>query len=285
MIKTVGIKQIDVKNPDIKTWKRNILYFDQLAVWGGVEHSLAKLRDAGNYGAASEFEFLATRECIFPMVGEFSIPQIKLEGFITLLRAFPNIFTENKAEYVELREDLTTRFMCIVLAGKEGINPVPILSNSLRSYSEAFNKTRKVELIEIVLHSLPIPDDNVPWEQILDFKNDEDSTSKLLALRNWINEIAKGTFDLNELEEKLEYLLDQYDTHMKFHRMKCKKGVIETVVTTTAEVMEDLMSFRWGKMAHSVFSIKNKQLYLMEEEMKAPGREVAYIYKAKERFS
>jgi hypothetical protein len=159
---------------------------------------------------------------------------------------------------------------------------VPIISS--RDSFEKNNEVSKVDVMQLTLHSLPVPDESVAWEEIFNFRNDPDSKSKFLALRNWMNEIAKGQLLLTEIEEKLEYLLDQYENHMKFHKMKYHKGVLETLITTTAEVAENLVRLKFSKLAQLPFTIKNKKLALMEEEIKAPGREVAYIFKARKEF-
>ena len=72
---------------------------------------------------------------------------------------------------------------------------------------------------------------------------------------------------------------------MQLHRMKTNVGTLETIVTTTAEVFGDLASFKWGKAAEALFSLKRRNVALLEGELTAPGNEVAYIVKARETFS
>lgn len=72
---------------------------------------------------------------------------------------------------------------------------------------------------------------------------------------------------------------------MWLHRMKTNVGTLETVVTTTAEFLGDLVSFKWGKAAEALFSLKRRHVVLLEGELTAPGSEVAYIVKARETFS
>jgi hypothetical protein len=71
---------------------------------------------------------------------------------------------------------------------------------------------------------------------------------------------------------------------MHLHQMKTKTGVLEIVVTTGAEIAEDLVKFRWGKLAKAPFTITHKKIDLLQAEMKAPGREIAYVVKAKKTF-
>jgi hypothetical protein len=45
-----------------------------------------------------------------------------------------------------------------------------------------------------------------------------------------------------------------------------------------------LVKFQWSKIAKKLFEVRHKQIELMKVEITAPGREVAYIVKARERF-
>lgn len=100
-----------------------------------------------------------------------------------------------------------------------------------------------------------------------------------------MSEVARAELTTAEVEEKLEYLIDQYRKHMRLHRMKTNVGTLETVVTTGAEFLGDLMSFNWGKAAEALFSLRRRRVTLLEGELTAPGTEVAYIVKARETFS
>ena len=144
--------------------------------------------------------------------------------------------------------------------------------------------TKKEQILGIVIKALPTPDESTSWEQIIDFRSDENSRSKFLALRNWMNEIARSELSAIEIAEKLEYLLDQYQQHMKVHKIKTNLGTMQTLITTTADIAGNLASFRWGKVAESIFSLKNRNIALLQGELTSPGNEVAFIVKAKDTF-
>jgi hypothetical protein len=44
------------------------------------------------------------------------------------------------------------------------------------------------------------------------------------------------------------------------------------------------VSFKWGKAAEALFSLRRRRVALLEGELTAPGNEVAYIVKARETF-
>lgn len=168
------------------------------------------------------------------------------------------------------------------LRHKCGLDAYPIFYQS--SMLPELNATSR-SAVQIVLKALPIPDEVTAWEQIDEFRSDPDSRSKFLDLRGWMNEVAKAELTPIEIEQKLEHLIDQYQRHIQFHKMKSTAGIVETVVVSAAELLEDTIKFRWGKIAKDLFSLRQKKIALLEGELTAPGREVAYIIKAKKNFN
>lgn len=131
---------------------------------------------------------------------------------------------------------------------------------------------------------MPIPDESVPFEDIVSFRNDHDTISKLFSLRNWMNEIAKAKLTYHEIEDKCQVLINDYEKHMRLNKMKYRYGVIESLITVGPEFLENLVKIKWGKAAKNLFSFKHNRIRLLEAELKAPGSEIAFIVKAKEEF-
>ncbi len=96
--------------------------------------------------------------------------------------------------------------------------------------------------------------------------------------------MASGKLTPIEVSDKLEDLISRYERTLKLEKMKRDTGVVETLVTTSAEIAECLVKFKWSKVAKKLFEVRYKQIDLMKAEMSAPGREVAYIVKAREHF-
>jgi hypothetical protein len=105
------------------------------------------------------------------------------------------------------------------------------------------------------------------------------------GVRVWINEMAAGKLTEIEISDKLEDLVSRYERALKLEKMQRDASVIETLVCTTAEIAESLVKFQWSKIAKKLFEVRHKQIDLMKAEMTLPGREVAYIVKAREHFS
>lgn len=175
------------------------------------------------------------------------------------------------------------RRLSVQLRVLNGMEAYPVLSDLVPQLP--LQRSEKSETVSVTFNALPTPDDTVPWEQIIEYRSDPDSRSHFLALRHWMSEVARAELTPAEVEEKLEYLIDKYQKHMKHHRMKTNTDTLETIVTTGAEVLGDLVSFKWGKAAEALFSIRRRRVALLEGELTAPGSEVAYIVKVRETFS
>lgn len=142
----------------------------------------------------------------------------------------------------------------------------------------------KAHVINVSITKLPTPTPNTPWEQIQDFRQDSDSKEKYNSLKKWIRKIAKENLKTNEINEEIEYLMNDYEKHIKIHKIKTNHSVLKSTVITSAEMIENIMKLNFGEAAKKLFSFENRKISLLEAEMKAPGREIAYIVKAKEKF-
>ena len=178
---------------------------------------------------------------------------------------------------------LNARYFSIQLRVLNNLDAYPVLSASIPPIESPVSK--KSDVIQIALNSLPIPDYSSPWEQIVEYRSDEDSYHKFLDLRNWMSEVARSELSPLEIEQKLEHLLSQYQRHMSLHKMKTNPGVLQTIVVASAELIENLVKFNWGKVARSLFTLKQRRIATMEGELITPGSEVAYIIKARDAFS
>ena len=73
--------------------------------------------------------------------------------------------------------------------------------------------------------------------------------------------------------------------HMRSHELKFKRGVLEIVVTIAAEIAEDLVKIRLGELSRLPFTLSHRKIDLLEAELKARGREIAYVVHARKQFS
>jgi hypothetical protein len=167
----------------------------------------------------------------------------------------------------------------------EGLNAFPILETR-RHIGDVF-PSGTAPVLEVIIKSMPIPDDETAWQDIIEFRKDPESMKRLRALRVWVRKFAKDTTatSLTEIKEEIEVLLDEYEEHMKLHRMKVNKGATETLLTVAGKVAEDLVKLKWGELVKLPFILRERKISLLEAEAKAPNRELAFISMARSRFS
>jgi hypothetical protein len=138
-------------------------------------------------------------------------------------------------------------------------------------------------VLDIVLKALPLPDESVPWEKIRDFRDDADARANLLGLRQWMRKVAAANTPAMEIREELEYLRASFDSHLRFHRMKTRPGIVRTLVTLPT-ALGKAAKLDFGGAVDALLIAKTREIALLEAERSAPGREVAYISKATEKF-
>ncbi len=56
------------------------------------------------------------------------------------------------------------------------------------------------------------------------------------------------------------------------------------MIVSTGATIENLAKLKFGRLAKQLFGFRQRQIDLLETELKATGRELAYIVKADERF-
>jgi hypothetical protein len=178
---------------------------------------------------------------------------------------------------------LKARRMSIQMRTQEGLDAVPVLQMA-GAVEHSFG-AGKEQVLDITVHKVPQPDELTSWENILNYKNDPQTQKQFLLLRRWINRIARGDLDRNEIAIELETSLNEYRDHMKVHKIKAKQGVFRTVIATGLDVLADLTTFKWGKAADLLFSLNERKIQLMEAELHAPGKELAYFVSAEDRFA
>ena len=151
-------------------------------------------------------------------------------------------------------------------------------------YTRKLPNTKKSDVAQIVISKLPIPDDMTPWEQIIDYRNDEENQKNLLDLRRWIRKISTENLSTSEIEDELQWLMNEFQRHMRIHKMKANTETLEVLVKAPLEIIEDLIKLKFSKIPEPFFALKKRQINLMEAELNAPGREMAYIIKARDTF-
>lgn len=308
-LKSLGIRYLLGK----ESLKKNFLYFDKLLFdYEEFERSLWQSEYIGEkkFGKErthklmdkriDEISFLAENDLIekissneiendahwnfdlsefyssFTNINRNSLPDFPNKIHISELRSL----NTNLIDGIE-KSSFRTYFLSNLIEHMYGIKTTPILENQI-IFND--NIAQEYDVVNIVLKSFPIIDENTNWEKVLDFKTDKDSKLKFLALRNWMIDIAKGNYSKTDISEKLEFLYFDYINHIEKHHLKIKKGNLKTFITSSAEILEDIVTIKWSKAINSIFDFFETKNKLVEIKAVAPGKEIAYIVDANDKF-
>ena len=138
-----------------------------------------------------------------------------------------------------------------------------------------------------MIEQLPEPDyESVSWERIIDFRKDPETKKLLTYLRHWISDSSKKEITYNDiLEEMLSlYYCAKYEEHIRLYKMKLQHGALETFLMIPAEMIEGVIRLKPTKIVKALFTFKRQKVELLEQEKKAPGRDLAYLFKSKDEF-
>ena len=169
-----------------------------------------------------------------------------------------------------------------------GPDPAPEMLASLQRARPGFGATgtlnnRSIEMVlEVALKALPAPDASCAWDDILNFK--AELHDKQWAFRRFLSSLASRHRSESEVTDEVEWLVNEYSKAMKIHNLKASPAFFEAYVIPGLEFVEDLVKFKWSKIAKGVMAVKKRSAELLEAEMKAPGKECAYVFEARKRF-
>ena len=163
--------------------------------------------------------------------------------------------------------------------------PVFLTEKRLRPEPAPTPASGRSAIVEVVLSMFPEPSDDTPWEAILDWRADEEARVKRQRLVRWMNSVGeRQNLNVPSLVDEIRSLLDDYVAAMKVHDFKARSGVFRTVVTTTAELAENILKLKLADLADLPFKISQRHVERLGAELQAPGKELAYIVETKARF-
>ena len=128
-----------------------------------------------------------------------------------------------------------------------------------------------------LLNNLPFISSETPWEDLLDFRNNNETKKRLRKLRVWARELAKDDLNIDHIRELIEDSLSDYKEALRLAKMEYSTGVAETIVVGFASMVENVAKFKWEKVAKSLFSINKVNIDLANIELSAAGRELSFI--------
>jgi hypothetical protein len=153
-----------------------------------------------------------------------------------------------------------------------------------RLFEEPWTRDLSHPVWRVVLTEMPALDTKAPWEDVLSFRAEKRTQHLIRKLRLWIRKTVAEEWSPSELEDEVRELVYEYGNHLGIARLSGGRGIWEFLITGAAELVEDVVKLRFGKIAKLATAMIDRKVRFLEEEAKAPGRELALIPEMKQRF-
>ncbi len=114
--------------------------------------------------------------------------------------------------------------------------------------------TRDV-VIRITLLEFPTPSELTPWEEITEFRGNSDARAQWFRLKRWMNDMARSNLKPFEISDQLRALAADYEESLRISRLQYKRSALEIILSTTAEIAENLVKLNWAKATKSALDV------------------------------
>ena len=178
---------------------------------------------------------------------------------------------------------LAIRLLAVDLGDSPQMSVIPYLPHE--SNLNDLQGSYAQDVISVVINKLPVPDETTPWEKILDYRLDSESRNNLIALRRWMTKLSSEKLSAKEIEQELEWSINEFQRFMNIHKIKANTETLEVLVKAPLEFIGNLVTLNFSKIIDPLFVLQKRKILLLEAEASAPGREIAYIMKTRDAFS
>lgn len=178
-------------------------------------------------------------------------------------------------------EDIRVRVAAAVLGKKNPDHDFVPIVNSFASYQQT---TVPSQAVHFILGQLPVPQQDTPWERIIDFREDDTLKRQYYALLNWLNQVSNKDMPISHIIDEYNHLYSEYTRQYALHKMNSRFTTIELLITSGIELLSSLAQQGFVSAIKDVLTIRKKQVALLKEEKDIEGRELAYVFSAQQSF-
>jgi hypothetical protein len=281
--------------------KKDLLLFEQLFVMG-LNRQLGEAKSDSAFAADCAFlensgflvsapespsEVLVLSPPLVPM-GAAEVPRKIIEAFRTC-SLYPSLYND---EPMPEGSEVIVAYLLRALGRSvttvtESSRPAPawdIVKSLLDSAFGAEEPDVQRGVIELVTEALPVPGENVPLGDILDFVSDPETQRKRDRLDIWTRRAAQSGRELQDLGLEMEEMLHELADHMRLADMRSQTSGLRIALSLPLGIIEELVHLRPKGALNVVFEYKDRKASRLEAELAAPGGALAYIYEARRLF-
>ena len=229
---------------------------------------------------------MSTREMLAAREDEAKLAEIRKRGREASQKLADGSIDPVKTWELSLRLSTnTSRIFASQLRDIEGVDAHAVIPFGFSSLEQDDPRLTKYDVLKIEIGALPLPVEHVPWQQLIDYRNDPEIKGNFLLIRDWVSEVARGSFTLDQVEETLEYLVNRFRRGLEVHGINSTTMGLVAYVVTNPEFLQTLAGAgpEWGTRA--LFSVEPLKIGLLEGESTSPGSAVAYLMEVNPDFA
>lgn len=290
---------VNLTSKEVPSLKRKALLFDRFYVRRVKTHFVDRIYENDDPApeVLADLEFLQRRDLVTLATSlQWRLPPppaAALESISGLLTAVDLLKTATEnglsidlekwvAFGLDVASDSAIRYLSSRISAELSVDTVPLCRHILPDTIGESKTGTPQTVISVALEAMPVPDETSSWEDILEFKSEQHD--RLWGFRRFLQSLSTKQQSEAEIRDDLEWTVREYRQAMHVHKLKSSQSFVDVFVITPLEIVENLVKFNWSKIAKGALQVQKRQIELLEAEMKAPGRECAYVFDARQRF-
>lgn len=144
--------------------------------------------------------------------------------------------------------------------------------------------SKREALLEVIVQSLPVPANDIPLADVLDFSRERETRRQRDALLRNLTKAELTGISNAEFALGLEDALSTYSDQMRISDLRMRSSTARFFIAATG-MLEELLHARPKAALNELVEFRQQRIDRLELEINAPGSEVALLYSAQRVFA
>lgn len=183
--------------------------------------------------------------------------------------------------------DLNTKYIfgnilerLVIRELSKGSEDIFLPSSTLAELPTLKSRHTPPEIYSLVIDNMPIISEDVPFDELISFKNENSKDYQRLLL--WATKISNNESEKVRKDELCE-MIENFRRHQEIGDIKFRPGKAELIFQGLG-IFRDAFTLRFGSVNKTIASIRKTKGELLEHEINNPNRPLSYIVKAQDEF-
>ena len=152
--------------------------------------------------------------------------------------------TTKAVEALNVVNDVILRGLSAELNADGAQDTVPICRADLPARTSSNAPANAQTVVRVAVNSLPVPDDQCAWQDILDFRTEEGD--KLWAFRRFLRTLTTKAQTESEIQDDIEWTMNEYAKAITLHHLKASQSFVDVFRKGHADAALAASIFHFG---------------------------------------